>query len=73
MDKFVPQHGMTKIQISLDTHNQRLFCKFVIGSERLPPGGLSALKSPITVAMKDGDDGIFPTVSTYVYYFMIPS
>ena len=83
MQNMTAQHGLNKrsrqfkelvsIIASFTPQQQRQFCKFLTGAERLPPGGLSALKSPITVALKDGDDGTFPTVSTCSYYLKIPS
>ena len=53
--------------------NRRKFCKFVTGSERLPPRGIVALNPPLSVARREGGDETLPTVSTCSNYLKLPS
>ena len=59
--------------VSFTPDQQRQFCKFITGSERLPPGGIAALKPQLTVAKRDGGDETLPSVSTCANYLKLPS
>ena len=61
---------------------QRMFCKFVTGCSRLPNGGLSGLKPPLTIAKRVPEmtssqevnpDDYLPSVMTCTNYFKLPS
>ncbi|EAX88920.1 hypothetical protein TVAG_269910 [Trichomonas vaginalis G3] len=79
----IPKFGYTKkcteikrlinMIANFTPQEQRLFCKFITGSERLPPGGLPALSPPIVVGRRDGHDESFPSVSTCSNYLKMPS
>jgi E3 ubiquitin-protein ligase TRIP12 len=61
------------------THDEKaLLLKFVTGCSRLPFGGVGALVPPLTIARKEGDDGIapdmyLPTVMTCSHYLKLPA
>ena len=83
INHIVAEHGYSKrsreirelisVLVSFDPDTQRKFCKFVTGSERLPPRGIVALNPPLSVARREGGDETLPTVSTCSNYLKLPS
>lgn len=67
----------------MSPEEQRMFCKFVTGCSRLPNGGLSGLKPPLTIAKRVPElssnhervhpDDFLPSVMTCTNYFKLPS
>jgi E3 ubiquitin-protein ligase TRIP12 len=60
----------------LSPEEQRLFVRFVTGSNRLPLGGLAKLQPKLTVVRKLGaaeeNDGLLPSASTCTNYLKLP-
>lgn len=63
---------------SFSTEHQKLFVRFVTGSERLPVGGLKNLTPRFTIARKEPEnqnqnpDHLLPSVMTCTNYFKLP-
>lgn len=82
----IVEHGYNKDDIEIqnlfdiisemDSDEQELFVKFVTGCNRLPYGGISALKPPFTIAKRIDEENqvneCLPTVMTCTNYFKLP-
>lgn len=64
--------------VEMSPDEKKKFCKFLTGCSRLPNGGLSGLKPPLTIAKRasenpnDNPDDFLPSVMTCTNYFKLP-
>lgn len=69
--------SLFEIISEMNADEQRLFVKFVTGSQRLPFGGLEFLKPPLTIARRVDatamEDECLPSVMTCTNYFKLPA
>jgi E3 ubiquitin-protein ligase TRIP12 len=62
-----------EVLVDLDQGERQNFVQFVTGSRYLPVGGLSALRPKLTVARKEGINGLgLPSVMTCKNYLKLP-
>lgn len=68
---------LTEVICSFSAVQRRHFLQFATGSSRLPPGGLGALRPPLTVVLKhtpegNSPDAYLPSASTCTNYLKLP-